>query len=302
MSTQTVTRPPAGQAGEGVRQPARRSPRMSMRAWRIARLVVTVALALVWLAPMLWAVDTALKPEGETTAIPISWIPESGFTLDAFRFVLDIGDIPKWFVNTFIVTFVVTALTVLTASMAGYGFSRFQFRGRGVLFGLILAGIMVPPQILIVPLFDQMLSLGLVDTYWAIILPQVAIPAMVFIMKRFFDGLPRDMEDAALVDGASHWRIYWQIAIPLSRSVIAAVAVFVWVHTWNNFLWPFIVTSDPNVMTLPVGLAQVESEYGLQYARIMASSVAAGIFLVAVFAFIQKQLIRGIAHTGLGGR
>lgn len=302
MSTQTVTRRPVGQTEERAGQPARRSPRLSARAWRTARLVVTVALAFVWLAPMLWAVDTALKPEGETTAIPISWIPESGFTLDAFRFVLDIGDIPKWFVNTFVVTAVVTAATVLTASMAGYGFSRFQFRGRGTLFALIMAGIMVPPQILIVPLFDQMLSLGLVDTYWAIILPQIAIPAMVFIMKRFFDGLPRDMEEAALVDGASHWRIYWQVAIPLSRPVIAAVAVFVWVHTWNNFLWPFIVTSDPNIMTLPVGLAQVESEYGLQYARIMASSVAAGVFLVAVFAFIQKQLIRGIAHTGLGGR
>jgi multiple sugar transport system permease protein len=250
--------------------------------------------------PLLWALDTALKPEGETTRVPISWIP-SEFTLDAFRAVLRDGDIPRWMGNSLVVATVVTALTVLTASMAAFGFSRTRFRGRRVLFALIIGGIMVPPTALVVPLFDEMLAFGLVDTYWAMILPQVAVPAMVFVLKKFFDGLPRELEEAARVDGASLWRIYWQIVLPLSRSVLAAVAVFTFITTWNNFLWPFLVTSNPDLMTLPVGLTNVQSSFGLRYAQIMASAVLSGLPLIVVFMIIQRQIIRGVAHAGLSG-
>jgi multiple sugar transport system permease protein len=262
-------------------------------------LVVAAALAVLWLIPLLWAVDTSVKPEGETTAVPLDWIP-TRFTLDAYRQVIAAGQIGQWLLNSAFTAAVVTVLVVLLSSMAAYGFARTRFRGRRTLFALVIAGIVVPPQVLVVPLFAEMVSLGLVDTYWGIILPQVAAPVMVYILKKFFDGLPRELEEAALIDGANRWRIYWQVVMPLSRQVLAAVAIFTFVITWNNFLWPFVVATDPDTMTLPVGLATVQTSYGVRYAQIMATVVLGALPLLVVFVLFQRQIVRGIAHTGLG--
>jgi multiple sugar transport system permease protein len=261
---------------------------------------VLAVLAAVWLVPLAWAVATALKPEAETTTIPVEWIA-STITLEGFRSTLGSGNLPRWFFNSLITASAVTAITVLLSSLAAFGFSRTRFRGKNVLFWLILAGIMVPGQILIIPLFTEMQALRLVDSYWGIILPQVASPVAVFIFKQFFDGIPRDLEEAATLDGASRLRVYWQIWMPLARSAIAAVAIFTFVGAWNNFLWPFIVTTDPNLMTLPVGLSQVQTSYGIRYAQIMASAVLAGLPLLVVFLFFQRQIVQGIAGTGIKG-
>jgi multiple sugar transport system permease protein len=160
---------------------------------------------------------------------------------------------------------------------------------------------MVPVQILIVPLFTQMQSLGLVDTYWGIMLPQFASPIAVFIFKQYFDGIPRELEEAAIMDGASRWRVYWQIWMPLARPAIAAVAIFAFVISWNNFLWPFIVITGNNMMTVPVGLSTVQTSFGVRYAQIMASAVLGGIPVLIVFLFFQRQIVQGIAGTGLKG-
>ena len=259
-----------------------------------------VLFALIWLAPIVWAVLTSLKPEADTTVVPIRILPET-WTVDAYTSVLSAGNLMRWFANSFIVAAGVTLLCVLITSLAAFGISRIDFKGRYVIFGVILAGIVVPGQILIVPLFVQVQSLGLIDTYWGIILPQIAAPVAVFIFKQFFDGIPREMEDAARTDGATSLRIYWEIWMPLARSAIAAVAIFTFVGAWNNFLLPFILTTDPNQMTLPVGLAVVQSEYGIRYAQIMASALLAGLPLVVVFLFFQRQIVQGIAGAGLKG-
>jgi multiple sugar transport system permease protein len=248
-----------------------------------------------------WALLTSLKHEADTTTVPIEVVPERGFTLDAYGSVLANGNLVTWFVNSTVVTVVVTVFTVALSASAAYGFSRTRFRGRNALFALTIAGIMVPPQILIVPLYREMLALGLADTYAGIILPQLVLPAMVFILKKFFDGIPRELEEAARVDGAGQLRIFLQIVLPLSRSILAAVSIFVFIHAWNNFLWPFIITSDPGLMTLPVGLVQVQSAFGVRYAQVMASAILAGLPLIVVFMLFQRQIIRGVATTGLGG-
>lgn len=278
--------------------PARR-PRWT--AGRLLMLLAALALAVAWVLPLAWAVATSLKPEGETTRTPLEWIG-STVTLDAYRQVWGSGDLTRWMFNSAYVSVVTTALTVLLCATAAYGFSRTEFRGRRVLYGLVLAGIMVPPQVLIAPLFAEMAALGLVDTYWGVILPQVAVPAMVFILVKFFDGVPRELEEAAFVDGAGRWRVFWTIVMPLSRPVLAAVAIFTFISTWNNFLWPFLVTTDPGGMTLPVGLVNVQSSYGVRYAQMMASLVIAGLPLLVVFALFQRQIVRGVAHTGLAGQ
>jgi multiple sugar transport system permease protein len=140
-----------------------------------------------------------------------------------------------------------------------------------------------------------------VDTYWGMILPQLAAPVMVFILKKFFDGLPREYEEAANLDGASRLRIFWSVVLPMSRPVLAAVAVFTFVTTWNNFLWPFIVISDPSLMTVPVGLGNVQSSYGLRYAQLMASALIGGAPLIVLYAILQRHVIRGVADAGLKG-
>ncbi|MGW0523518.1 carbohydrate ABC transporter permease [Crossiella sp. NPDC003009] len=269
-------------------------------AARTARFSVALVLALMWLLPLGWALSTALRPEADTTKIPVRWLPEHP-TLEAFGRVLTETGLLGWFANSLVVGVLVTLLTVLLASMAAYGFARTEFRGRRVLLWVVLAGIVVPPQVLVVPLFSQMAGLGLVDTYWGLILPQIVLPAMVYVLKTFFDGVPREVAEAALVDGASRWRIYWSIMLPLARPALAAVAVFTFVTTWNNFLWPFIVATDPEMMTIPVGLASVQSSYGLRYAQVMASSLLGGLPLLLFFLVFQRQVVRGITSAGIKG-
>ncbi len=273
------------------------------RGARIGDWVATgllILFAALWFVPLAWAIATALKPEAETTDIPVEWIA-STVTLDAFQSVLEAGNLPRWYFNSALTSLAITVITVLLASLAAFGFSRAQFRGHTLLFWFVLAGIMVPGQILIVPLFTEMQAFRLVDTYWGIILPQVASPVAVFIFKQFFDGIPRELEEAATLDGASRLRVYWQIWMPLSRSAIAAVAIFTFVASWNNFLWPFIVITNPDMMTLPVGLSQVQTAYGIRYAQIMASAVLGGLPLLVVFLFFQRQIVQGIAGTGIKG-
>lgn len=296
MSTQTVAR-------ETTRPHEQARTLDEWRKRRIANgtaFVVLIVMSLIWLIPLLWALDTALKPEGETTAIPVSWLA-SHFTLQAFATTLATTGLPTWYFNSILTSAVISIVTVLLASTAAFAFSRVPFSGRNVLFWVILAGIMVPGQILIVPLFTMMQSLNMVDTYWGIILPQLASPIAVFIFKQFFDGIPYELEEAALMDGASLWRVYWQIWMPLARPAIAAVAIFAFVASWNNFLWPFIVISSNNLMTLPVGLATVQTSFGIRYAQIMATALLGGVPVLIVFLFFQRQIVQGVAGTGLKG-
>ena len=255
---------------------------------------ILLVLTILWLIPLAWALDTALKPESETTIFPLTWL-SSHFTLQAFASTLSTSDLPRWYFNSILTSVVISLVTVVLASMAAYAFSRIPFRGRGVLFWIILAGIMIPGQVLIVPLFALMQSLGLVDTYLGIILPQIASPFAVFIFKQFFDGIPHDYDEAALMDGASRLRVYWQVLMPLARPAVATVAILTFVASWNNFIWPFIVITDTKMMTIPVGLATVQTSYGIRYAQIMASALLGGLPAVIVFLFFQRQIVEGLA-------
>lgn len=295
MSTQSVAQP--------VRVREREQVATSVQRRRITNgvaLAVLIILAIIWVIPILWAIDTALKPESETTAIPVSWLA-SHFTLDAFITTFATSNLPRWYLNSFLTSAIISIVTVLLASLAAFAFSRIPFRGKNILFWIILAGIMIPGQILIVPLFTLMQSFSLVDTYLGVILPQLASPIAVFIFKQYFDGIPHELEEAAIMDGASLWRVYWQIWMPLARPAIAAVAIFAFVFSWNNFLWPFIVITGNNMMTVPVGLSTVQTSFGIRYAQIMATALLGGIPVLIVFLFFQRQIVQGIAGTGLKG-
>jgi multiple sugar transport system permease protein len=259
---------------------------------------VLIAFAILWLIPLAWALDTALKPNAETTKV--TWLIQDP-TFGAFMRTLTETDILRWYVASFITSAMTALFTVITASLAAYALSRLTFRYKNVVFWIILAGIMIPGQVLIVPQFREMSGLGLLNTFWAVVLPQVPAAVAVFIFKQFFDGLPRDLEEAARVDGAGFWRVYRTIVMPLTRPAVSAVAIFTFVQAWNNLLWPLLVLTNPKLMTIPVGLATVQGAFGIRYADTMASALLGALPLVAVYLLFQRQIVEGIAGTGLKG-
>jgi multiple sugar transport system permease protein len=259
---------------------------------------VLIAFALLWLVPLAWALDTALKPNGETTNP--TWLIDNP-TMASFRALLAQGDILNWYAASFIISGLSAAGTVLTASLAAYALSRMRFRFRWLVFWFILVGIMIPRQVLIVPQFREFGSVDLLNTYWAVILPSIPIAIAVFVFKQFFDGLPKDLDEAARIDGAGFFRTYRQIVLPLARPAVSAVAIFSFVWTWNDLLWPLLALSNPEIMTIPVGLATVQGTYGIRYADTMASAILGAIPLVLVFLLFQRRIVEGIAGTGLKG-
>ncbi|MEW2407393.1 carbohydrate ABC transporter permease [Streptomyces griseoviridis] len=279
-------------------------PVKSRRPWTPGQIVLTVlgaAVSAVFLAPLAWGLFTSLKSETEAVAVPTHWLPEQ-WTVQAWKALLATGNITDWFVNSLVVSVCVTSVVLLVSALAGYGFARTDFRGKAVLMGLVMSGLMVSPAVLGVPLFTTVQQLGMVDTYWGMILPQCAPAAMVYILYKFFQGVPRELEEAAFIDGAGRWRVFFTIVVPLSRPSLAAVGIFTFIASWNNFLWPYMVTNNPDLMTMPNGIATVMNSYGIQWAQLMAGGLMAGLPLIVVFVFFQRQIVAGVAHTGLAGQ
>ncbi|MFI6033104.1 carbohydrate ABC transporter permease [Streptomyces sp. NPDC051315] len=273
-------------------------------SWTPSQIVLTLlgtAVSAIFLAPFAWALFTSLKSETEAVAVPPHWLPED-WTGQAWTALFATGNITNWFVNSLVVSVCVTSVVLLVSALAGYGFARTEFRGKGALMGLVMAGLMISPAVLGVPLFTTVQQMGMVDTYWGMILPQCAPAAMVYILYKFFQGIPRELEEAAFIDGAGRWRVFFTIVLPLSRPSLAAVGIFTFIASWNNFLWPYMVTNNPDLMTMPNGIATVMNSYGIQWAQLMAGGLMAGLPLIVVFVFFQRQIVAGVAHTGLAGQ
>ncbi|CAM5552267.1 MULTISPECIES: carbohydrate ABC transporter permease [Streptomyces] len=274
------------------------------RAWTPSQIVLTLlgtAVSVVFLSPLAWALFTSLKSETEAVAVPPRWLPRE-WTGQAWSAIFENGNITNWFVNSLVVSVCVTTVVLAVSALAGYGFARTEFRGKGALMGVVMAGLMVSPAVLGVPLFTTVQQMGMVDTYWGMILPQCAPAAMVYILYKFFQGIPRELEEAAFIDGAGRWRVFFTIVVPLARPSLAAVGIFTFIASWNNFLWPYMVTNNPDLMTMPNGIATVMNSYGIQWAQLMAGGLMAGLPLIVVFVFFQRQIVAGVAHTGLAGQ
>ncbi|MFI2377388.1 carbohydrate ABC transporter permease [Streptomyces sp. NPDC018964] len=283
---------------------AQRTPARPRRPWTPGQIVLTLlgtAVSAVFLAPLAWALLTSLKSETEAVEVPPHWLPEE-WTGQAWTAIFETGNITNWFVNSLVVSVCVTTIVLTVSALAGYGFARTEFRGKNVLMGVVMAGLMVSPAVLGVPLFTTVQQMGMVDTYWGMILPQCAPAAMVYILYKFFQGVPRELEEAAFIDGAGRWRVFLTVVVPLSRPSLAAVGIFTFISSWNNFLWPYMVTNNPDLMTMPNGIATVMNSYGIQWAQLMAGGLMAGLPLIVVFVFFQRQIVAGVAHTGLAGQ
>ncbi len=267
----------------------------------IIGLMITAALALIWLYPLLWAIDTSIKQEFQTIEPIPSWLPNPP-TIEAYAKVLLGGGLIRWYGNSMLVSGMVTTATITLSALAAYGFSQLRFRGRTLLFGLFMASIMVPFESLVIPLYQQMNLLGLINTYPGIILPQLTTPLAVFIFKRFFDQIPPEFREAAVLDGAREIQILLRIYVPISSGIVFAVGIVIFIASWNNFLWPLMVISSPNMMTIPVGLTQVQSEFGIHNASNMALAVLGGLPVAILYLIFQRRVSEGfLAATGLKG-
>lgn len=282
------------------RKPANGEP-SSLRAFNIVCAVVLVVFAVLWLLPSLWALYTSLNQNSVASLGAGPLLRHPSFTMHSYISLFQQGNILNWYLASFVTTLVTVALTVVSASMAAYALSRLQFRGKNAVFVIVLAGIMIPGQVLIVPWFREFNALHLLNTYWAVILPQVPSAVAVFVFKQFFDGLPKELEESSRVDGAGSWTIFRRIIMPLARPAVAAVSIFTAVWTWNNLLWPLLALSNPKLMTIPVGLATVQGSFGQRFADIMATSILGALPLIVLFLIFQRRIIEGIAGTGLKG-
>lgn len=228
--------------------------------------------------------------------------PLDQITLANYREAFRVIPLGRYFLNSAIVTVTATVLQILISSLAAFAFARLRFRGREGLFLLYLATLMIPAQVTLIPNFLIIKGLGWYDTYLALIVPALFSALSTFLMRQYYRSIPLDLDEAARMDGASSLRIWWQVIVPLSRPVMAALAVFTFQATWNDFLWPLVVTGSELMRTIPIGLSYFVGQYSTAWNLLMAGSVIALLPVLLIYVFAQKTFVQGITLTGMGGR
>jgi multiple sugar transport system permease protein len=259
--------------------------------------VLTVAAAIAFAFPLYWALVTTVRPEAEVVSTTFSLWPRE-FTLEAYTHVLSSTKIVRWYVNSLVTSSLVTLVVVFSGITCGYALSQIRFPGRRVLYWLIIACFMVPISALVVNHFLLIFRMGLLDTWAGIVIPQLIHPVVIIVYKQFFDSVPREYREAALVDGASHLDILFRLFVPMNWSVTAALAIITFISAWNNFLWPFLAQNSEEMMNVTVGITQVKDAFGIKYARELAAAVIAGLPMVLLYLVFQRQITRAIVLSG----
>ena len=264
-------------------------------------LVLLVVGSLLYAFPFFWMVSTSLKIPENIYLDPPQWIPDP-VAWSNYIEIFDVGPVWAWIYNSTVITVVSVVTRTLSSIMVAYGFARFKFPGSRVLFFLLLSSLMLPGHVTIIPRFLMFRDWQWLDTFWPLITPNFFAAAFsVFLIRQFLMTLPREIDEAAEIDGATSWDILWRLLVPLSKPVIATVAVFTFIDSWNEFFEPFIYLSSPDRLTLAVGIRWFRTQYETQFHLMMAISVVAVLPIIIAFLFTQKYFIRGIALTGLKG-
>ena len=262
----------------------------------ISGTLLTLLFAFVWFFPIYWMLVTSLKEETQTIAAVPTWIPQP-FDFSAYSYVLLNSPILRWYLNSAITSLLITFFVLLLAMLVAYAISQLEFPGKKWFFWIILAGFMIPFQASIIPLFMFMNQLGLVNSYAGVVLPQLAAPVAVVIYKQFFDQVPREIGDAARIDGASEFQVLFGMYLPLNWGITRALGIITFISAWNNFFWPFLITSSTPMLTIPVGITQVQSSYGVAYANSMATAVLAALPTVGAYLIFQRRVTEGVMAT-----
>ena len=285
-------------------QPATSIPvapsRLKARFGHALLYVALTAGAFLILLPFGYMLSTSLKSLNEVFSTPIQWIP-GDLRWDNFSSPVREHPIRQYFENSLIVAVSVTLLNLLTCSLAGYSFAKFRYPGRDLMFGIVLATLMIPLASMIIPLFMVVKSLGWVDTYWGLILPAGTSAFGIFLMRQHMKTIPDDLLDAARLDGSSEVRTFVAIVLPMSKTALSSLAIFIFMWNWDSFFWPLLVTTDADYRTLPLGIALFESSYGTNYPQLMAVALLAMLPVLAVFLILQRNFIEALTMSGVKG-
>jgi multiple sugar transport system permease protein len=270
---------------------------------RISQVVLYALLiigALIALLPMLWMLSASLMPTGEASMYPPRLMP-SKVTFSHYGELFTRLNLGRYLFNSALIAFVVTGISLVINSMAGYAFAKLRFRGRDRTFRILSLGLVLPVQVAMLPLFLLMKNLHLINTYWGVIIPGMASIFGIFLIRQYALSIPDDMLDAARIDGASELRIYWSVVVPGILPILATLAIWTFLATWNDFMWPLIVLSDEAHYTLPVALANLSGEHVMDTELMMAGSVLTVIPVLAVFLFLQRYYIQGVMAGSVKG-
>ena len=284
-----------------IRSPKKKAPRSPAARRRLALSVllhvVVILGAVAMFFPFLWTIITSITPGATLTNSP-ALIPEDP-SLGAYERLFEERPFARVVVNSLALAIITTLVQLFTSSTAAYAFSRLPFRGRGVIFGVYLATMMIPLQVLIVPLFVELKTFGLLNTYLGALLPTFTSAFGIFLLRQAVNQVPKELDEAATLDGAGHFRIFAQVIIPNIRPALATLVVFSFMSSWNSFLWPLVVLRSPELQTLPIALAGLQGQYVSDWDVIMAGSVVSIIPMLALYIFAQKYIIQGVASSGI---
>jgi multiple sugar transport system permease protein len=263
---------------------------------------VLTLITLLFISPLVFVVLTSFKTPREAVQTPPSWWPDP-FTTQAYERIFNADDTPvlRWFANSMIAASCNAALVVATAALAAYALARIEFRGRSVVFAIIIATLFVPPVILLVPNYEIVGRLYWLDTLIAIIVPTAANAFGVFFLRQFFSQLPSELEESAFLDGANRWQVFFRIVLPLSKPALATLALLAFLTNWNDFLWPVYVLFSPETRTLQAGLSTLQSANSVRYDLLMAGAVVASVPVLLLYLIAQRFVIEGVSRSGLKG-
>jgi multiple sugar transport system permease protein len=274
----------------------RRERRLPFDPWHLVLAPVCVLLGL----PLAWMLVSSFMNQAQLNRFPPTIIPGS-LHVDGYRYLFENAQLPTWFVNSTIVSSVTVVANLVFCSTAGYAFARLRFRGSGLMLTLMLATLIIPFQLTLIPTFIILEHLGLIDTLWALIVPSLVLPFGVFLLRQFFLSLPRELEEAAWIDGCSRWKILWSIVLPLARPALSTVAIITFLLTWNDVSWPAIAISSDAHNTLPLGIASFKSRAQTNQSAIMAANVLATLPVVLAFLAAQRTFVRSLTSSAVKG-
>lgn len=273
---------------------------MKLKTWqRLLCHIVLVTGAFLSVMPFLWMITTSLKPAGALYEAPL--LVPIHFDWQNYVEAWQAAPFPRFFWNSVVMTVGITLAQTLLSAMAGYAFARLKFPGRNILFFLVLGTMMIPFPVTLIPSFLIVADLGWLNTYQGLIVPRAVSAFAIFLFRQFFLSIPRELEEAALIDGANRFTIFWRIVLPLSTPVIAASAIFSFLFAWNDFLWPLVVTTKTSMQTIQLGLAVFQGQYGTFWTLLMAATVLATLPAILAFLLAQRRFIEGITSSGLKG-
>ena len=259
----------------------------------LALTAITLLAGLIWIFPLYWAFVTSIRSENRVVSEAAGLLPDE-LNLSSYVDALFNTSLIDWYINSIGTSVIITAVVLLTGMMCAYALSQMQFPGRRLLYGIVLASFMVPAQALVVPQFVLMNDLDLINRWGGIILPQLVVPVVIIVYKQFFDAVPKEMKEAVVLDGGGDYTLLFKVYLPLNWGITTALGIITFIMSWNAFLWPFLVVTTEDMMTIPVGITQVNDAFGVAYARIMSVALLAAAPVVIAYLIFQKRVTEAV--------